>query len=224
MLIIILEEHSGKKIHLSVKFNSTIFEIKKIYGKIDCSFIYEGDILEDNKTLRYYDIENGDIIVAKLKQQLRGGEVGAAAKGLGDPTKKGPVKFPITKDGPFYLSVSNGINLFGICKNINCNAYNKEVNSNFGYGTFDLIRDLAPDSHKCPKCPVCEFSLLKLETCGFMKCKYTYEGKKLDGIKQVPVYYSNSISDYDQLDYFEIGKAGENKSLWTELEITAEHL
>ncbi len=224
MLIIILEEHSGKKIHLSVKFNSTIFEIKKIYGKIDCSFIYEGDILEDNKTLRYYYIEDGDIIVAKLKQQLRGGEVGAAAKGLGDPTKKGPVKFPITKDGPFYLSVSNGINLFGICKNINCNAYNKEVNSNFGYGTFDLIRDLAPDSHKCPKCPVCEFLLLKLETCGFMKCKYTYEGKKLDGLKQVHVYYRNSISDYDQLDYFEIGRAGENKSLWTELEITAEHL
>ncbi len=57
-----------------------------------------------------------------------------------------------------------------------------------------------------------------------MKCKYTYEGKKLDGLKQVHVYYRNSISDYDQLDYFEIGRAGENKSLWTELEITAEQL
>ena len=222
MLIIILEEHSGKENVLNVNLNDTIFEIKKKYGKIDCFFKYENEILKNDKTLSYYDIEDGAIIYANVKPI--GGEVGAAAKGLGDPTKKGPVKFPITKDGPFYLSVSNGINLFGICKNINCNAYNKEVNSNFGYGTFDLIRDLDPDSHKCPKCPVCEFSLLKLETCGFMKCKYTYEGKKLDGIKQVPVYYSNSISDYDQLDYFEIGKAGENKSLWTELEITAEHL
>lgn len=186
-------------------------------------FMYKNRILRDDKTIGYYGIKENDRIRVDDTTPI-GGEVGAAAKGLGDPTKKDPVKFPITKDGPFYLSVSNGINLFGICKNINCNAYNKEVNSNFGYGTFDLIRDLAPDSHKCPKCPVCEFLLLKLETCGFMKCKYTYEGKKLDGLKQVHVYYRNSISDYDQLDYFEIGRAGENKSLWTELEITAEQL
>ena len=221
MLIRILDTE-GQGITLNVNLNNTIFEIKKKCHLKECRFLYNGKLLKDDKTIGYYGIKEEDIIV--FVEIVHGGEVGAAAKGLGDPTKKGPVKFPITKDGPFYLSVSKGINLFGICKNINCNAYNKEVNSNFGYGTFDLIRDLDPDSHKCPKCPVCEFSLLKLETCGFMKCKYTYEGKKLDGIKQVPVYYSNSISDYDQLDYFEIGRAGENKSLWTELEITAEHL
>ena len=216
------EGFGGKEIVLNININNTIFEIKKKYDLMRFIFIHKSRRLKDDKTIEYYGIKEYDKILLKLDDI--GGEVGVAAKGLGDPTKKGPVKFPITKDGPFYLSVSNGINLFGICKNINCNAYNKEVNSKFGYGTFDLIKDLDPDSYKCPKCPVCEFLLLKLETCGFMKCKYTYEGKKLDGLKQVHVYYRNSISDYDQLDYFEIGRAGENKSLWTELEITAEQL
>ena len=109
-----------------------------------------------------------------------GGEVGSAAKGIADPTKKKPVEWPTSRDGPFYLTVKKGINLFGFCLNQDCIAYQKEVCSPFGFGTFDLIEDLEKDNKKCPKCPVCEYLLLKLESAGFLKCKYKYVGKKYE--------------------------------------------
>ena len=174
-------------------------------------------------TIGYYEIEEGNVIFGD-KIPI-GGEVGAIAKGLADPTKKGPVRFPITTEGPDYLSVGNGINLFGPCKNKKCIAYNKEVCSIFGFGAFDFAKDLKPDSDKCPKCPVCECSLVKLETCGFKNCNYSYVGNKIDNNnKIIPVNYSNRISELNKLDYFQIGKSGEYKSIWIKLEITAKPL
>ena len=213
------------RVSLDVKKNDTIREVKIKAGFISSQFKYDGELLQDDKTIEYYGIEEDDVIASNARSI--GGEVGNAAKGLADPTKKGPVRYQTTTDGPDYLTVSDGINLFGPCKNKHCIAYNKEVCSMFGFGTFDLIKDLDPDNEKCPKCPSCEFPLIKLETCGFMNCRYTYIGSKIDDnekSKLVPVNYSNSISEAHKLDYFEAGKSGEYKSLWTELKITAYHL
>ena len=106
-------------------------------------------------------------------------------------------------------------------RNRNCIAYNKEVFSPFGFGTFDLIEDLNENNEKCPKCPSCELPLLKLETCGFMKCRFKYIGIKVENGKNVDVNYENSISEPDKLDYFDAGKDWGNKSLWMELKISA---
>ena len=174
-------------------------------------------------TIGDYDIEEEDLII--VKPIGIGGEVGAIAKGLADPTKKGPVRFSTAIEGPDYLYVGDGINLFGPCKNNKCIAYNKEVCSIFGFGTFDFAKDLDPDSDKCPKCPVCECSLVKLETCGFKNCNYSYVGNKIDNNnKIIPVNYINRISEPNKLDYFQIGKNGEYKSIWIKLEITAKPL
>ena len=150
--------------------------------------------------------------------------MGSSIKGFTDPKKVGPIRYSIITDGPDYLTVKEGINLFGNCKNRNCIAYNKEVCFPFGFGTFDLIKDLIPENEKCPKCPSCELPLLKLETCGFMKCRFKYVGIKVENGKNVDVNYENSIYEPDKLDYFDAGKDWENKSLWIELKISAYHL
>jgi hypothetical protein len=150
-----------------------------------------------------------------------GGEVGSAEKGFTDPTKVGPIRYATTTEGPDYLKVKNGINFFGNCQNKNCIAHNKEVCSPFGFGTFDLMKDLDPKNDKCPKCPACEIPLLKLETCGFMMCRFKYNGQKIENGKIVPVNYENSISVPHKVDYFSAGKNGENKSVWIDLKISA---
>ena len=184
---------------------------------------YRGKVLKIDKTIGDYKINDKSCLLIRFIEPAIGGEVGAQAKGLADPTKKGPVKYSTINDGPNYLMVDEGINLFGICKNEKCIAYHKEVCSIFGFGTFNLIKDLDEISEKCPKCPSCENPLLKLETCGFKRCKYNYNGYKIEDKKPVYVNYSNSISENDKLDYFAVS-IEENKSLWVNLKITANPL
>ena len=208
----------GEQKNIEIDDNETISALKKKLGK-DSQLKFEGTVLINDKRLKDYGIKDGDKIVSN--ERSRGGEVGSFAKGFTDPTKVGPVRYATTTDGPDYLIVGKGINFFGNCLNKKCIAYNKEVSSPFGFGTFDLMKDLTPDNEKCPKCPSCEIPLLNLETCGFMLCKYKYDGKKIENDKVVPVHYEKTISEPHKLDYFDAGKKGENKSLWIELKISA---
>ena len=219
MVRIYIVNGNGHKKEININKNDTIMNLKKKYGYPGIQFRFDGYILNDNKTLEYYEIEEDDILFVYNK--IIGGEVGSSIKGFTDPKKVGPIRYSIITDGPDYLTVKDGINLFGNCKNKNCIAYNKEVCSPFGFGTFDLIKDLVPENEKCPKCPACELPLLKLETCGFMKCRFKYVGIKVEDGKNVDVNYENSISEPDKLDYFDAGKDWENKDLWIELKISA---
>ena len=81
-------------------------------------------------------IKNNSTIICIIIKGVKGGEVGIA-----DPTKKVPIDWP-TIEGPFYLTVKNGINIFGLYQNKDCKTYKKKVWSPFGCGTFDLIKDL----------------------------------------------------------------------------------
>ena len=207
----------GEQKNIEIDDNETISALKKKLGK-DSQLKFEGSVLINDKRLKDYGIKDGDKIVSN--ERSRGGEVGSFAKGFTDPTKVGPVRYATTTDGPDYLIVGKGINFFGNCLNKKCIAYNKEVSSPFGFGTFDLMKDLT-DKEKCPKCPSCEIPIHKLETCGFMLCKYKYDGKKIENDKVVPVHYKKTISEPHKLDYFDAGKKGENKSLWIELKISA---
>ena len=219
MVRIYIVNGNGHKKEININKNDTIMNLKKKYGYPGIQFRFDGYILNDNKTLEYYEIEEDDILFVYNK--IIGGEVGSSIKGFTDPKKVGPIRYSIITDGPDYLTVKDGINLFGNCKNRNCIAYNKEVCSPFGFGTFDLIKNLVQENEKCPKCPACELPLLKLETCGFMKCRFKYVGIKVEDGKNVDVNYENSISEPDKLDYFDAGKDWENKDLWIELKISA---
>lgn len=209
----------GEEKRIRIDTNKTIRDLKQKYGDTEINLKFNGEILKDDKTIEYYEIEEDDCIMSN--KRAVGGEVGSAAKGFTDPTKIGPIRYATTTEGPDYLTVKKGINFFGNCVNKKCIAYNKEVSSPFGFGTFDLIKDLDPNNEKCPKCPSCEIPLLKLETCGFMLCSYKYIGKKIENDRVVPVNYENKISEPHKLDYFDAGKDGENKSLWIDLKISA---
>ena len=211
----------GSQKKIKVDTNDTILDLKKKYGyslervRLGCN----GRNLMDDRKIKDYNIKQGSIIY--VLERLIGGEVGSTAKGFTDPTKVGPIRYATTTEGPDYLTVEKGINFFGNCINKNCIAHNKEVCSPFGFGTFDLMKDLDSKNEKCPKCPACEIPLLKLETCGFMMCKFKYNGQKIENGKIVPVNYENSISVPHKLDYFSAGKNGENKSVWIDLKISA---
>ncbi len=226
-MIIKIKAHSGI-FDIEVNKNDTIkkvkenFILKANYSSKRIDLIFKCKFLNDDETVEELGIDENHLI--QCVNVVIGGEVGSAVKMMTDPEKKGPVKWKTTYDGPDYLIVKKGINLFGFCQNKNCIAYKKEVCHPFGLGTFDLIKDLNSKSNKCPKCPACEYLLLELETCGFMKCKYHYYGKKIEKDQIKKLDYSDSISEEHVIDYFEAGKNDENKSFFYELKISASNL
>ena len=226
----VIERHVS--IDLFVDPNEKVEIIKTILkGKVgidygDYKLYLNGkEIKNMNLTFSKNGITNNSNIDFALSKYVKGGEVGSCIKSIADPTKKAPVEWPTTEDGPFYLTVKNGINIFGYCQNKECQAYKKEVCSPFGYGTFDLIEDLNSKSKKCPKCPACEFLLLEVESCGFMNCEYHYIGKKYENKKLIDVNFSKKTKGgYRAIDYIDPGKKGKNKSMWVELLIKAKKL
>ena len=214
-------DRRGNEKYITIDTKNTIQDLKIKYGNPNARFTFKGKFLINDKKIEDYHIYNGNTIWSVIESI--GGEVGSLKKGFTDPKKVGPIRYSTLADGPHFLIVKEGINLFGICKNKNCIAFKKEVCSPFGFGTFDLINDLEQDNEKCPKCPACEHSLLKLETCGFMNCKFKYVGIKVENGKYVDVNYENSIYEPDKLDYFDGGKDWGNKDMWIQLKISASH-
>ena len=218
----------GREILLNISKNEKISTLKTIlytkYNILPSTVLcYKKPMRNGNLTLSDYKIWKDCTIQITL--DIQGGEVGSCVKQLADPTKKAPVEWPTTHDGPFYLIVKNGINIFGFCQNKECEAYKKEVCSPFGYGEFDLIEDLTSKSKKCPKCPACEYYLLEIESCGFMNCEYHYEGKKYENKELIDVdFRKKTTGGYKAIDYIDPGKKGENKSTWVELKISATKL
>ena len=218
-------EYHGSYLMLDCQPLEIISDIKKILAirfMIDRDFklIYNHKPLNDSETLLSNNIKEHSIIYIIYLKNLNGGEFGGSGKLFTDPTKVMPKEIKITTEGPSYRTVIEGMNLFGICKNKNCLAYNKEVIHMFGYGTFDVING---DKENII-CPSCEFPLISIDTCGFWKCKYFYKGKKFEGNKLEEVNYSNINNSQDSIDYFNKGNDNENKSLWVELKITANKL
>ena len=137
---IYIKDAKNNKIVVRVYLNDTIYEVKKRYGNENIILKYDGMVLKDDKTIEDYGIEDEDILIGI--ERVLGGKVDNQAKDLEIPTRIGPVKYSNINDGPFYLAVDSGMNLFGSCNNKKCLAYNKEICSIFGYGVFDLLKDL----------------------------------------------------------------------------------
>ena len=71
---------------IDINENDTILDVKRKYGKINIILKYNTQILNDNKTISFYEIEDGDILFAIEK--ILGGGTGSTTKGLDYPTKK----------------------------------------------------------------------------------------------------------------------------------------
>lgn len=120
-----------------------------------------------------------------------------------------------SKNAPNWRKVDKGLNIFGICIYLKCEAYKKEViymTTLTKDGLTFNLNEKAVDI----KCPICKKNI-KPKTCGFFDCEYQFIGTKL---------FEGDIKNYDsktretQGDNFEYFDAlGNGEVLWYELNI-----
>ena len=71
-----------------------------------------------------------------------------------------------------YGTPNKGINIYGLCQEKNCIAFNKEVVVPINKNYFDLLSE--KHDLKCPKCN----NIIIPNTVGFLQCEYKVKGKK----------------------------------------------
>ena len=59
-----IKDMKGNTKSIDVNKNDTILDVKRKYGYINNVLKYEGKVLSDNKTISFYEIDDGDTIIA----------------------------------------------------------------------------------------------------------------------------------------------------------------
>ena len=114
-----------------------------------------------------------------------------------------------------YNTVTNGINIYGICKYKKCSAYNKEVIvplENVEY--LDLINER--ENFLCPECE----ALINPRTIGFHLCEYKIKGTKFENGKGIPFEFNGKADNKDSVQYYNPDKNGETTIVELIIKIT----
>ena len=113
---------------------------------------------------------------------------------------------------PKWRTVKKGLNLFGLCQNKNCEAFDKEVvhkvGINLKYNLQENVLNI--------KCPMCN-KLVVPKTCGFWDCEYQFEGDKIEAGELKLVDTESKETKGDDFEYYNPYENG--SSLWTNLNI-----
>ena len=134
---------------ITVSYNETIGSVKeKYYNKVGSrkynQWIYDAEVLADNKTLSEVGIGDKDEIIA-LESSRGGGVLMADIS-----NERGLVKCNFSKNAKEWYIIINGLKVSGICDNVKFRADKELVDCQIGLGAFDLVRDA--DKIKCPIC------------------------------------------------------------------------
>ena len=127
----------------------------------------------------------------------------------------GKIKNLKVKDvGSIWRFINEGLNIFGICKNNKCKAYNKEViyRTYLNNGLIFVLNDEIVNI----KCPMCE-RIFKPKTCGFYECEYQFKGKKIENGFVVEYDSKTKETNGDKFEYFD--PFGNKEIQWIELKI-----
>ena len=147
-----------------------------------------------------------------LVLRLRGGGVGAPFDFV-DVEKEVIKNLSISDSAPEWRNVEWGLNIFGICKNSNCQAFDEEVAHRVGitHKKFNIQENI-----QNIKCPMCN-ELISPKTCGFWKCEYQFEGTKIENGELKHIDTKCKETKGNNFEYFNPYENG--SALWTNLNI-----
>ena len=191
---------------------SSVFEkFKKQSGMEDQNlyFISEGKRLYPEMKLKYINFSR---IEAHNKETTIGGTYGLK---FTDVSKDIHEEHYFSKKAPSYRIVTQGINIYGICKGKKCKAYKKEVVVRLkNIKKFDLIKE--KDDLECPECG----GMIIPKTLGFHLCEYKIEGSKVVGKKVEDFEIKGIAENANSIQYFIPDKNGETMIVKLIIEIT----
>ena len=164
---VLIENMNRRKTKIKIFSNQTIRELKEYYGMGDPQFKCDGEVLQNDKSLDDYGIEDGDFIISNDRSKGGGGLDMADIS-----NEKGLNKGNYSKNAKKWNIITEGLNVNGKCQNSSCEAYDENVDCKIGMGSFDLVRDA--DQIKCPMC----HEEIEPMTCTFCECQYRLNGKK----------------------------------------------
>ena len=149
--------------------------------------------------------------------QIRDVNGGGAPLKFSDVSKEKKKYLKFDKNAPKYRTVTEGLNIFGICQNKKCEAYKEEVvyipenmiledNKYFKFYLNDEIENM--------KCPICH-KIIKSKTVGFYKCEYQIIGTKIEDGDRIEYDSKPKETEDDEFEYFDPEENGEVQ--WTKL-------
>ena len=171
-----LINNKGIKKTLILNTNMTIAEAKEKAGEKHVRWTFNGAVLDDNKTLSYYELEDGNVIAS------HGAFKGGGPSGFGlntiDISKNNTRIIEFDNSAPYYRYVCNGLNIQAICGN-DCEAKDKIVYCKIGfvrdYNIFNNLENI--------KCPACGNEIYP-KNFGFLSCKYKIDYTKWENNKK----------------------------------------
>lgn len=175
---IFVNSFSGKRIPFEVKPDDLIKDIKDslilkegIPWVEHKKLIFEGQELEDEKTLEDYNIRENATLEEYIP--IRGGDAGFINMDQTEHLRE----LQWNRSAPKWPVACNGISIEGICESDanSCSASGKMVIYPFGIGTFDLLNHEA-------KCPICKNPIKPIKP-GFSNCRWSCKGFKADGFR-----------------------------------------
>lgn len=170
-----------KAITLDVDETITIGELRKLFASKggdsnNNQWKYDGNILK-NDSQRLKDVEGFDPeeMAISISSNVRGGGNPNEFANLSDEyLVKREVGSYDDPDIPDWRTIGKGINLYGTCENSNCCANRERVIMRVKSKSIDLY-----SQGFMGICPMCK-KHFDLDTCGFYKCDYKFEGTYFD--------------------------------------------
>ena len=210
------KEYCPIKINVRFIYNENIYNVvcnedellSSIFGRfkkksqteeLELYFVYNGGKLNPKMKLNQI---NSDLIKVYKEGENRGG--GQFSIKFTDMSKKKTEEQYFSDKAPSYRLISQGINIYGICKFKKCIAYEKEVICPLkNIKRFDLIKE--KDDLLCPKCE----AIISPKTIGFYRCEYRIKGTKYFNKEVKDFQFEGKAENKNSIQYYNPDKNGE---------------